>query len=455
MKNSGNKIILYKYKNLNFCLHYKYNMDEPLIKDYIASFQSREFGEIIDRELKVDVVKGKATTIIGPRRAGKTYYFFNLISTLKRDSVLYLEFEEPFLKDLSSKEVLKIVLKIFPSIVNKLPHYIFLDEIQNVKDWESLVRSLLNRGLVVYLTGSSSKLLSKEIATQLRGRNISYLLLPFSFREFLKTKEKEMNLNLLEAVGKTINYLEEYLSWGGFPEVVLTSNKEKILKEYVNLAFYKDFVERHEIKSISLASLLFNHILQNFSNEFSVKSIARKIKQKGVNFNINTLYQYMDYLEDTLFAFFLKKYSFKTHERETWPKKVYLCDTGLSKIVQFSQNMGKLMENTVFLELLRKTNDKPLMEIFYFKTNQGYEVDFLIKEGLRVKQLIQVTYANSFDEIEHREIRALLKAKEIFKEDNPELLIITWDYEDEKEVGWFGRSGRIKFVPLWKWLLNL
>ena len=173
-------------------------------------------------------------------------------------------------------------------------------------------------------------------------------------------------------------------------------------------------------------------MLQNFSKEFSIKAVARKIKSEGIKFNINTLYKYADCLEDTVFIFFLKKYSSKVYLRELWPKKVYLCDTGLTRIMRFSENFGKLMENVVFLELLRKTNENPLTEIFYFKTHEGYEVDFLVKESLRIKQLIQVSYANSFDEIEHREIRALLKANELFKKDRPQLTVITWDYEDEK-----------------------
>ena len=430
-------------------------MNEQLIKDYIASFRFREFGDIIERELKVRVVNDKAVTIIGPRRSGKTFFFFSLISKLEREDVLYLEFEEPFLKNISAEVALKIVLKIYPSIFKKAPGYIFLDEIQNLSSWESFVRSLLNRGFKVFLTGSSSKLLSKEIATQLRGRTLTYLLLPFSFREFLRAKKVETEVNLLSNVGKILSYLSDYLEWGGFPEIVLKEEKEKILKEYVDLAFYKDFVERHEIKSLHLASLLFNHILQNFSNEFSVKSIAKKIKSEGLKFNINTLYRYVECLEDTLFVFFLKKYSAKAHLREGWPRKIYICDNGLVKVLKFFEDLGKLLENTVFLELLRKTNENPLLEIYYFKDYQQHEIDFLIKEGLRIKQLIQVSYANNFDEIDPREWRSLIKAYNLFKKDKPELIIITWDYEDEKELTWFGKKGKIKFIPLWKWLINL
>jgi len=123
---------------------------------------------------------------------------------------------------------------------------------------------------------------------------------------------------------------------------------------------------------------------------------------------------------------------------------------------KFSENLGKLMENAVAIDFLRrKSYFNPNLEIFYFKTQEGYEVDFLIKGRTRIEQLVQVSYANSFDEIDKREIRALLKAGELFKEHNPKLIVITWDYEDERELSWFGKRGVIKFVPLWRWLLKL
>ena len=134
--------------------------------------------------------------------------------------------------------------------------------------------------------------------------------------------------------------------------------------------------------------------------------------------------------------------------RKSWPKKVYVCDVGLSNIISFSEDIGKRMENAVFLELLRKTNENPLIEVYYWKDYQQHEVDFLVKEGLQVKQLIQVSYVSAFDEIEKRELRSLVKASNLFDCNN--LLCITWDYEDEQEF----KGKLIRFVPLWKWLLG-
>lgn len=424
-------------------------MEVEYVKDYLLSFQKTVFPSMIERELKVKPVERKAVTIIGPRRAGKTFYFFNIISNIERSKVLYLDFEEPFLKGLSSFDVLRIVLEMFPEVVERLPEFVFLDEIQNVSLWESLVRSLLNRGFHVFITGSSSKLLSREIATQLRGRSITYLLLPFSFREYLKAKNVHVEPNLLENRGVIKRELKNYLEEGGFPEIVLREEKEKILKEYIDLAFFKDFVERHSVKSITLARYVFNDLIQNFSQEISVRAIERRLKSQGLSFNIMTLYRYVENLEDTLFIYFLRKFSMKAHERELWPRKVYLADTGLAKYTRFSQDYGKLMENIVFLHLLRETNQNPLLTFYYWKDYNQNEVDFIIKDGLKVKELVQVTYASNKDEIDRRETSSLLKASEVIKCDN--LSIITWDYEDNIKID----NNTIKCVPLWKWLLKI
>ncbi|MGQ9691690.1 MAG: ATP-binding protein [Thermoproteota archaeon] len=366
---------------------------------------------MIERNLRVSPVRNKAVSIIGHRRAGKTFYFFQIISKLERNRVIYLDFEEPFLKGSSPLEALKVVLEIFPEVSGNRAEYVFLDEVQNANGWESLVRSLLNRGLHVFITGSSSKLLAREVATQLRGRTLSYLLLPFSFNEYLRALRVEADTSSLENTGRIKRYLAEYLENGGFPEIVLEEENERILKDYIDLAFFRDFVERHGVRSISLARLVFNHILQNFSKELSVRAIGRRLRSEGVGFNINTLYDYIEGLEDTLFVFFLRKSSRKVHERELWPRKAYLCDTGVARLLT-PLDFWRLMENAVFLELLRRMNEKPFLELYYYKDSQGQEVDFILKERGRIRQLIQVTYASSRDDVDGREIRAIVKASE-------------------------------------------
>jgi len=421
-------------------------MQQSLVKDYIIEWIKKEIIKGIKRELNVPKRKDKVISIIGPRRAGKTYYFYQLLRENKESS-LYLNFEDTRLIDVSFKEI-RDLIRIYIEITSRTPNNLFFDEIQNVKNWEVALRELLDlQRYNIFVTGSSSKLLSKEIATQLRGRTFSYLLLPFSFREFLKAKNIIITDFLtMDETAKLKSLLRNYLEFGGFPEVVFEEvEKERILKEYFDMILFRDIVERHKLKNISLARFLLSFLLQNFSKEFSVNKILKSLKSQ--KFGKNTLYSYIDKIQDSIVLFLLNRFSLKVYQRESWPKKVYLCDTGLTKVVRFSEDIGKLMENTVFLELLRLTNKRPLLEIYYWKNHQA-EVDFLLKEGTKIEQLIQVTYASGKDEVDKREVKSLLKAsKEIECKD---LSIITWNYEDDFKIN----NRVIKFIPLWKWLLH-
>lgn len=421
-------------------------MQPSTVKDYIVEWVKKEPVKGINRELKVPRRKNKVISVIGPRRAGKTYYFYQLLKEEKKNS-LYLNFEDTRLMDVNFKEIRDLV-RFYTEVTGNVPSNLFFDEIQNVKKWEIAIRELLDtQRYNIFVTGSSSKLLSREIATQLRGRTFSYLLLPFSFREFLKAKNVTTKLLTSDEAAKIRSLLRSYLEFGGFPEVVLEeTEKERILKEYFEMILFKDIVERHKLKNISLARFLLFFFLQNFSKEFSVNKIVKFLKSQ--KFGKNTLYSYVDKIQDSVVLFVLNKFSQRVYERESWPKKIYLCDTGLTKVARFSEDIGKLMENIVFLELLRLTNKKPLLEIYYWKNHQQAEVDFILKEGTKIQKLIQVTYASSRDEIEKREIKSLLKASEQVK--CKDLLIITWNYEDISKVG----DRTVKFTPLWKWLLH-
>lgn len=414
------------------------------IIDYFREYE--RIPKAMPRELKVPLDSDFIISVIGPRRAGKTFFLFSLYE--KFESAVYLNFEDSRLAGTEAKEIRKLI-RIFIEIYGKNPKYLLLDEIQNIEGWERIVRELHDlRKYRIFITGSSSKLLSKEISTQLRGRSLSFILLPFSFREFLRFKKIKVNKFLSkDEAAKLKNLLKTYIEFGGFPDVVKNEEKVKILKEYSDLILFRDFIERHNVKNLDLARALHTFMIQNFSKEVSIRALFNKLK---INIPVakDTVYEYVTKLEDTMFFFFLRKFSRKVHVRELWPKKVYICDTGLTKTVRYSQDYGKLMENVVFLELLRKTNVKPLMEIFYFKDYQQREVDFVVKEGTDVKQLIQVSYTSERDEIENRELKSLLKASELLKCRN--LLCITWDYEGEEIVG----KRKIKFMPLWKWLIE-
>ncbi|MEM0243215.1 MAG: ATP-binding protein [Candidatus Aenigmatarchaeota archaeon] len=421
-------------------------------KDFVLQYFDRiiekiKVERIFERELKVDFLKNKAIAIIGPRRAGKTYFLLNILKNNK--NALYVDLEHSAFKEITHKEFFEII-SIFEEYFKTRVEKVIIDEIQNLNNWESLVRSLLDSGYYLMVSGSSSKLLSKEVSTQLRGRSLSYVLLPLSFREYFKFKniERKKLISISEKV-KIIKLLEEFLEWGSYPEIlVYPEKKEKILKEYFDTIFQRDFIERFEIVHTYIAKLLFEFAIQNFSKEISLNKIANFISSKiGRNIK-NIVYDYAEKLPESLSIFFVEKFSKSIYERKSLGRKIYVCDLGLVSMLSMEKNIGRRMENAVFLELLRNTNFNPLQEIYYFKDYQQNEVDFLIKEGLEIKQLIQVTYASNKDEIEKREIKALLKASELLK--CKDLLIITWDYEDEIKIN----NKTIKCIPLWKWLLK-
>ena len=413
-------------------------MEKKLIEDFFLKLKPIEG---VERELKLERIKNKVFCIVGPRKSGKTWFM-----RIQAANELYVDLQDTAFRDVSSKDFFKII-EIYTSVFGKTPSKIFIDEIQEMKDWEFLLISLMNRGYEVFASGSSSKILKKEFSSLLRGKNITYLLLPFSFREFLKAKRFQDDLRTFEGRGKVQKFLKDFLLVGGYPEVVLNEDKKDFLwKTYFDEIFYRDFVERHKIKNMEFGRLLLEFVFQNFSKEMSMNRMKKFLKGRAP-FTDKTLYEYVEKIEDTLNIFFVERFSKKVHERLSWPKKIYVADLGITNILVFSEDVGRRMENAVFLELLRKINYNPLIQIFYFKDREN-EVDFVVKEGLKIKQLIQVTYASSKDEIEKREIKSLLKASELLK--CKDLLVITWDYEDELTIN----NKKIVFKPLWKWLLQ-
>lgn len=424
-------------------------METALIRDYIATFLKRRLPKFIKRDLAVKTVPNKASVIIGPRRAGKTSLMMEILSAYDRSQTIYLDFEDIALRGLSAVDVLRVITEIFTEISGKEASIVFLDEVQNVIDWQSLIRTLLDRGYTVFVTGSTSKLLSREVATQLRGRSLTFLLLPFSFKEFLSAKNwYPPPVSSFTDIGRLKKRLLEYLDFGGYPEVVLgKQEKDKLIAEYKELIFLKDFVEREKIKSIDVGRFIFSFVTQAFSSELSSRNVLNALKRAGVPFGRNTLYGYIEKLQDTMIFFFLDRYSTKVKLRTTWPRKVYLADTGLAwRIVN---DHGRLIENEVFLELKRRQDLSPLSEIYSYKDIAGHEIDFLVKEREKIVRLIQVTYASDRKEIKDREVNNLITAAYELRCDN--LLVITWDYEAEEKV----KGKKIRFVPLWKWLLDL
>jgi len=441
---------LYRERFINSFPLYNTMVSKEKWAEIIKDFHEKELPKIIPRDLEIDFETSmrRAISLIGPRRAGKTFEMFQIIKKIRGkhggDKVTYINFEKGELRGLTHKDLsqmLETYYEIYPSNKNK-KIWLFLDEIQNVGEWEVFVRSCLDEGIVVFISGSSAKLLSKEIATSMGGRNISYHIYPFSFKEFLIAKKFEIKtFYSSQEKALMINTLEEYLTYGGYPETIIYSKeREKILQDIFDTAIYKDVIQRWKIRNEKIMRELTKSLLN--SKEFSIHKFYNYLKSQGMKTSKNTLYKYADYLNDSFFIFFLRKHSFSYRKSEQSIPKIYLIDNGLLTLHGI-EDKGRLLENLVFLELKRREK-----KIAYFKNVQKEEVDFIIEEGKKIKQLIQVCYDTSDSETAGRETKSLLKASQEFKCKN--LLLINMHEEKEEKINGLN----IKYVPVWKWLLK-
>jgi len=427
------------------------------IAEVILDFQKDDLPQASPRNLKVDLELSlkRATTILGPRRSGKTYYFFYLIKNLleqkgiTKERILYLNFEDQRLAGLTSKDltgVLEVFYELFPQNKTKKIWLLF-DEIQNIVHWEKFIRTVLDKEKAyVFLSGSSSKLLSREIATALRGRTISYLVLPFSFQEFLTIKNIHYQNYLASSEkAKLMSAFSEYFLWGGYPEAVIYPQaKEKIINEIIEVTIYQDLIERHKIRNTKAVKIMFNHLLK--AKEFSVHKFFNFLKTLNFKISKTTLYNYLEYFNDAFVFFPLRRFDYSMKNLEQSLPKIYAVDNALiTKII--GEEKSKLLENSVLLELLRRGYELN-RELFYYSWPNGGEVDFLIKKGRKIVGLIQVCLDVNDFATKEREIKSLLKASEELRCDN--LLIITGDYEAKEKI----KNQTISYIPLWKWLLQ-
>ena len=432
-------------------------MNTKEIEQYLIDFQKRKFPNLINRTLMVSSGR-KINAIIGPRRAGKTFYLYQMMQEMvktgkNKEDIIYLNFESTRLFDLSFreiKEVVEIHKRLFPETKNPV---LFLDEPQNIQNWDKAVRELDDEGYKIFISGSSSKLLSKEIATSLRGRSISYLLLPFSFGEFLRLKGLIIpRLVSSEEKNKIAAFLDEYLEFGGFPEIVLEQDKDlklKIIENYFDLTVYKDIAERHGIKDSILIKWIIKSVASSYTKEISINKMYDTLKSQGRKISKDEMYTYASLLNDSLFVLYLPKFSWSVRKREP-VNKAFLCDTAFVKMIETGKDTGKKMENAFYLEMIRRK--KPTTEYYFWKNVQHEEVDLAVKEGPKITRIIQVSEEVDNPRTKEREVKSLLKASKDLKCDK--LIIITKDYEAEENAEWRGIKGRVKYIPLWKWLLD-
>jgi len=418
-----------------------------VFKYLIKEFHEFEFPEIITRELAIPQTN-KIISLVGSRRVGKTFYFYQLINNLldkgvSKECILYINFEDDRLFPIKTGELndlLEAYYELYPDLKKK-KKYFFFDEIQNVKNWEIFVRRIVDKEKVeMYITGSSSKLLSKEIATSLRGRTLTFYLYPLSFKEFLKFKNIQVEKDISYSTKRfKIKYLfKEYLEYGAFPEVVKSEKlKQDILSNYFEMVIYRDIVERFSIRNINLLKMLSKYLITNVSSRFSINSYYKSLKQE-TKVSKETILEYLSHLSDINLIHLVPIFSYSLKVQQVNPSKAYCIDTGLRNAVslRFSEDEGRLAENVVFIELKRRGH-----EIFYWKNTK--EVDFVIKDKNNKIIAFNVSYT---DEIDEREITSLQEFKTKYSSKIKDLIILTKDAE--------GKKGNITLIPLWKWLLN-
>jgi len=391
--------------------------------------------------------------ITGARRSGKSYlmrgFAKKLISEgISKDNILFVNFEDPRFHRLDTDLLQKIYETYLESLNPKGSIYIFLDEIQEVSEWEKWVRTMheLKKANLI-ISGSNARLLSRELSTLITGRHVDMTVFPLSFKEFLSFNNLEVN-NSLDSVNKKIDIkrlLSEYFEYGSFPEVVLTGAKKQILLAYFDDLLNKDLIRRYKIRKTGKIKELTIYYLSNISTPSTYNSLKKQLL-----LTTDTIEKFSGYIESIYLIFFVKRFSFKLKEQEKSPRKTYAIDTGLANQVgfRFSLNTGRMAENLVFLELLRKKSLDPKMELFYFKNERHREVDFVIKESLKVKSAIQVCWNIEDLKTKKREIDSLIVGLEDLN--LKEGLVITEDYENVE----YYKEFEIKFTPLYKWLLN-
>ncbi len=393
---------------------------------------------IIPRELKMGSISTDVANIItGVRRCGKSILAFLFT---RNKNAAYVNFEDERLQLRAHQ--LNMVLEAIYSLKGEVEFIVF-DEIQWVEGWERFVSRLLRTKKII-ITGSNARLMSRELGTVLTGRHIDFELFPFSFREYLLFNDFSPNIYLTQSIAKIKGFLRKYLEIGGFP-LAYRLGRSFLAENYKDI-IERDVIQRYNIKYRGVLRELARYYVSNSAMKVSFNKLRNILGVKSVQ----TIKNYSHYLSNAYLIFLIEKYSPKLKTQYISPKKVYCVDNGIINTIGFkiSQNIGNLMENLVAIELLRRKsywfND---WEIYYWEDYRQNEVDFVVKEGQNIRQLIQVTYASDIYEVNEREIKALIKASKLLGCKN--LLVITWDLEDETRIN----NRVIRYIPLWKWLL--
>ena len=405
------------------------------------------------KKLKEYLRSNHVIVITGARRSGKSFIMRQLAQELIRESIsrnaiLMVNFEDPRFQDLD-EETLEQIYETYIEIQNpREKPFLFLDEIQEVRNWEKWVRTAheLGRAKIV-ISGSNAHLLSRELGTLLTGRHIDLTVYPLSFRELISFNNIALHdaTDLIAKEREIKRLLKEYIEFGAFPEIAFTHTRREILFACFDDIINKDLVQRYRIRKIPELKSLSRYYMSNIASLVTYNRLGKFLK-----ISADTIEKFSSYLESSFLVLFLKKFSSKVKEREKSPRKVYCIDTGLSNAIgfHFSENLGHAFENIVLLELLRKKTQSPGIEIYYWKDERQREVDFLLMEGSEIREAIQVCSNLDHPAVCEREVKSLKAC--LGKLGLREGTIVTGETEKRIEEG----GTVITAVPLHRWLLE-
>ena len=419
-----------------------------IIKTQKEAILRREEG--VKRDLLNDIeehVKFKEAIILtGVRRCGKSTLLFQtmrflLKNNVNQDNILYVNFEDERLISFEVSDFEHLYQAYLQLYVPKGRIYVFLDEIQNVENWEKWVNRMLEfEDIRIFVTGSNSSLIKSDVSAALTGRNVLFEEFPMSFREFAGEVEPYTSRGLAAIRTK----FEKYIGYGGFPEVILKDRKD-LIYAYLGDIINRDILRRYEIRNTKRFEEFAMYAVGLYGKNASFSKL-QKVFNLG---SPNTAKLFLSYLENAYLLFTVDNYSSSKAEIIRSPKKIYAVDHALAAAASNNplNEKSNIMENITFIELIRRLGKTS--KIYYWRDYKQREIDFVVKQGSKITELIQVTYTSSGNKLADREIDNLLIASEDLLCNN--LLVITWDYEAVETV----KGKKIKFIPLWKWLLDL
>ena len=416
-------------------------MEDILIRIFIENIQMIRAKKLIKRNIHIPETEN-INIISGIRRCGKTFRLYQKCRETDEESILFIDFEDERLIQLNQLNNYDVILDSYKRLFPDRKPILFFDEIQTLNNWHLYLKRLHSQGYKMFVTGSNANLLSKEIATYLTGRSIETHVYPFSFKEYLELKDQKFSgKDYYTSVPLILNTFDDYLRYGGFPEVIKAGDKDKriVIRTIHELLLYKDLVAKYD-KNDYLFQLIISKLVENVGKSFSISKLANKIipvyktSKPTITDYVHLLS--MPFIVHNVFRY---KKSFVQREME---RKIYFQDNSFITQNMLEPDKSRLLENLIFNHFNRSCD-----EIYYYKTHNNLEVDFLVKYKDEF-EAFQVSYSLNDYETRHREIRALQKCMEEMGLKNG--MILTYNEQGVEQTNEY----RIDIVPVWKYLLE-